>query len=299
MSINREQVEHVALLARLNLSEDELARLTGDLQAILGFSEVRAQLEEDLADFGFAAVPTRDRLRAFDSVENTYLAAFQALGGLGLMLGTLGLGAVVLRNVFERRAELALLRVLGFTVQKLRRFVVTETFLLLGLGLGCGTLCALVAVWPHIQAQAEVDTYEVFIVGGDSFTTIVLNGPGDYKLELLTSTDTLLATSDRGGLGIEEVIQYATGFGTFKVRVTVQESIGTTSDVNGDGTVNVLDLIDLLLCYGQPGAPGCEAEDVNCDGTVNVLDLIDLLLKFGSSVPAENEYVLEVLSRSS
>ena len=116
-------------------------------------SEVRAQLEEDLADFGFAAVPTRERLRAFDSVENTYLAAFQALGGLGLMLGTLGLGAVVLRNVFERRAELALLRVLGFTVQKLRRFVVTETFLLLGLGLGCGTLCALVAVWPHIQAQ--------------------------------------------------------------------------------------------------------------------------------------------------
>ena len=145
--------------------------------------------------------------------------------------------------------------------------------------------------------QAEVDTYEVFI-GGTAITSIVLNGPDDYKLELLTSTDTLLATSDRGGLGIEEVIQYATGLGTFKVRVTVQQSVGST-DINGDGSVNVLDLIDLLLCFGNPSVPGCAAEDVNGDGTVTVLDLIDLLLQFGSSVLAENEYVLEVLSRSS
>ena len=56
-------------------------------------------------------------------------------------------------------------------------------------------------------------------------------------------------------------------------------------DVNGDGTIDVLDLIDLLLCFGQPATPGCEAEDVNGDGTVNVLDLIDLLLAFGTACP--------------
>ncbi len=56
-------------------------------------------------------------------------------------------------------------------------------------------------------------------------------------------------------------------------------------DVNGDGTINVLDLIDLLLCFGLPAVPGCEAEDVNEDGTVNVLDLIDLLLEFGQPCP--------------
>jgi hypothetical protein len=54
-------------------------------------------------------------------------------------------------------------------------------------------------------------------------------------------------------------------------------------DVTGDGVINVLDLIDLLLCFGQPAVPGCEAEDVNGDGTVNVLDLIDVLLEFGQS----------------
>ncbi len=57
------------------------------------------------------------------------------------------------------------------------------------------------------------------------------------------------------------------------------------TDINGDGVTNVLDLIDLLLCFGQPAVPGCEAEDVNGDGTVNVLDLIDLLLAFGAACP--------------
>ena len=56
---------------------------------------------------------------------------------------------------------------------------------------------------------------------------------------------------------------------------------GPIGDINNDGVVNVLDLIDLLLCFGQPAVPGCEAEDVNDDGVVNVLDLIDLLLDFG------------------
>ncbi len=56
-------------------------------------------------------------------------------------------------------------------------------------------------------------------------------------------------------------------------------------DINGDGTVNVLDLVDLLLCFGLPAVPGCELEDVNGDGSVNVLDLIDLLLLFGTDCP--------------
>ncbi len=58
------------------------------------------------------------------------------------------------------------------------------------------------------------------------------------------------------------------------------------TDVNGDGVTNVLDLIDLLLCFEQPAVPGCESEDVAVDGTVNVLDLIFLLLAFGTACPA-------------
>ncbi len=57
------------------------------------------------------------------------------------------------------------------------------------------------------------------------------------------------------------------------------------ADINADGVVNVLDLIDLLLCFDLPAVPGCEDEDVNGDRIVDRLDLIDLLLAFGTSCP--------------
>ncbi len=56
-------------------------------------------------------------------------------------------------------------------------------------------------------------------------------------------------------------------------------------DIDRDGIVNVVDMGDLLPCFGQPAVPGCSPEDVNGDGTVNVLDLIDLLLAFGTACP--------------
>ena len=76
--------------------------------------EVKDILDLALADRGFDATPTAERLDAFLAVENTYLSTFQALGGLGLILGALGLAVVLLRGVWERRAELALLRALGW-----------------------------------------------------------------------------------------------------------------------------------------------------------------------------------------
>ena len=51
-----------------------------------------------------------------------------------------------------------------------------------------------------------------------------------------------------------------------------------------DGAINVLDLVDLLLCFGQP-VPPCGPADVNHDGAVNVLDLVELLLTFGTACP--------------
>ena len=48
MSISRDQVLHVARLARLDLSEDEVERLTGELGAILDAVSKVAEL--DLAD---------------------------------------------------------------------------------------------------------------------------------------------------------------------------------------------------------------------------------------------------------
>ena len=109
---------------------------------------VSAALEDRLADYGVDAVSSTARLDAFHRVENTYLATFQTLGGLGLVLGTLGLGAVLLRNVLERRRELALMRAVGYNARHLSLMVLAENALLLFAGLAAGAGCAIVAIAP-------------------------------------------------------------------------------------------------------------------------------------------------------
>jgi ABC-type antimicrobial peptide transport system permease subunit len=110
--------------------------------------ELTAKIEEALADYGMDVVSARDQLEEFHRVENTYLSTFQALGALGLLLGTVGLAVVMLRNVLERRRELALLRAVGYRSGHLARIVLAENVLVLVLGLGCGTVAALVAILP-------------------------------------------------------------------------------------------------------------------------------------------------------
>jgi ABC-type antimicrobial peptide transport system permease subunit len=111
-------------------------------------STVTATLEDRLADYGFDVVSTGERLANFHRVENTYLSTFQMLGGLGLILGTLGMAAVLLRNVFERRKELALLRAVGYNSTHFTTMVFAENALLLFLGLATGAICALLAIAP-------------------------------------------------------------------------------------------------------------------------------------------------------
>jgi putative ABC transport system permease protein len=118
---------------------------------------VSAALERGAGDLGADAVPTAQRLAEFHAVENTYLSTFQTLGGLGLLVGTVGLAAVLLRNVLERRKELALLRAVGYGRAHLFAIILSENAVLLGWGLAAGALSALVAVAPAaIERGARV-----------------------------------------------------------------------------------------------------------------------------------------------
>jgi putative ABC transport system permease protein len=111
---------------------------------------VQQALQQKLGDYGFASETTIERLSTLAAVQNTYLATFQSLGGLGLLLGTIGLTVVQWRNVLERRGELALLRAAGFSARTLAFVVGMENLLLLLVGLGVGLLAALMAVLPHL-----------------------------------------------------------------------------------------------------------------------------------------------------
>jgi hypothetical protein len=129
-------------------------------------------LEEQLSEFGFDVVSTSARLASFHRVENTYLSTFQTLGGLGLVLGTLGLATVLLRNVLERRRELALLRAIGYNSGHFALMVITENAFLVSCGLVIGAVCALIAIGPafvsrggHVPMLSMWLLLSVFVTG--------------------------------------------------------------------------------------------------------------------------------------
>jgi ABC-type antimicrobial peptide transport system permease subunit len=152
--------------ARLEALQQALQRGAGTSGGSEGAATLREQLsaarqatlggllEEHLHDFGFDTQRTGERIRGFLAVQNTYISTFLSLGGLGLLLGTLGLAAVQLRNVLERRGELALLRATGFRRGQLARLVLLENVVLLLGGLAMGCAAALVALLPHVAAGA-------------------------------------------------------------------------------------------------------------------------------------------------
>ena len=92
----------------------------------------------------------RHFVQGYRAVENTYLSTFQTLGLLGLLLGTLGLGILILRNVLERCGELATLAACGFDRARLRAMLLYEHGFLLLAGEGIGSVAALIAVAPRL-----------------------------------------------------------------------------------------------------------------------------------------------------
>ncbi|MCY3023490.1 MAG: ABC transporter permease, partial [Planctomycetota bacterium] len=170
------------------ISEEEFVKLypseSGYREFLVDAAPERAEevakfLSSSLQDEGFQAAPAVKRLAAFNAVQNTYLATFQALGALGMLLGSLGLGIVVLRNVLERRGELAVLRAIGFSRANLGWLVLSEHAWLLLLGLGAGVLSALVAVAPALRASSAPVPWGAI---GLSLAAIVACGLGSAAL---------------------------------------------------------------------------------------------------------------------
>src|ERR1035437_944448 len=138
----------------LIVSEENFLRLFPDTAGYRFFlvnappgkvAETTRALEDSLSDYGFDVQSAPARLGAFHRVENSYLETFRALGALGLLLGTVGLAAVLMRNVLERRRELALLRAVGYRPRHLAVMVLAENLFLLVVGLSTGAGGAAVA----------------------------------------------------------------------------------------------------------------------------------------------------------
>jgi ABC-type antimicrobial peptide transport system permease subunit len=139
-----------------------------DAPSNTGVEKVSAELTRALQDVGLELTPATRRLATFNAVQNTYLNTFQVLGGLGLLLGSAGLGVVVLRNVLERRGELGLLQAVGWARHSIRWLVLAEHGGLLALGLLIGVGSALAAVLPALLApgaQLHVTALGLTLIG--------------------------------------------------------------------------------------------------------------------------------------
>jgi len=115
------------------------------------------ELNSGLRDFGLNLQFTPERLAEFSSVENTYLSIFLLLGALGLLIGTLGLGIVLARNIQERQQEIALQRAVGISKRKIFTGIIIEYSTLMILGILIGSIAAIVSVLPGLLSPgAEV-----------------------------------------------------------------------------------------------------------------------------------------------
>jgi ABC-type antimicrobial peptide transport system permease subunit len=107
-------------------------------------------LSRAFSDYGLELTLAARRLAQFNAVQNTYIGAFQALGGLGLLLGIIGVAIILIRNVIERRNELAILLAVGFLKSVVNQMVVAEHIFLILIGMLIGVFSALVAVAPAL-----------------------------------------------------------------------------------------------------------------------------------------------------
>lgn len=131
------------------------------------------ELSSVFRDNGWEMTTTKERLMEFNSVTNTYLSIFLALGILGLILGTVGLAVVLARSILERKNEIMLLQSLGFTAKRITQLLVGEYFLLLFWGVFIGFLSAIVAVLPNfISNGSEISFINLFF----SVLIILING---------------------------------------------------------------------------------------------------------------------------
>jgi len=137
-------------------------------------AEVAPALAAAWADAGVTVTPARARLASLQAVQNIFLAGFQALGTLGLLLGTAGVAAVQLQGLFERLGTFSVLRAVGFTLRRVRLVLILETVLMVLLGLAAGVAAALLAVAPALMSgQARLPLAWIAAAGGLALVTAV------------------------------------------------------------------------------------------------------------------------------
>jgi len=131
----------------------------------------RDDLTRAFRDNGWYMTESVARLAEFESVQNTYLSIFTLLGILALILGTVGMGIVLIRNIIERANEIGLFQAVGFRKRHIFRIFFLEYFSLIVIGILAGSLAAILATMPGLlsldgmQALMNIGKLLLLLIG--------------------------------------------------------------------------------------------------------------------------------------
>jgi ABC-type antimicrobial peptide transport system permease subunit len=117
--------------------------------------EIASDLGATFRDLGWEMDRTESRLAEFNSVTNTYLSIFLIMGTFGMILGTIGLAVILIRNIQDRRYEFALMTATGFSQRKIRAMINGEYSVLLLTGILGGYITAVISTLPVFVGPAS------------------------------------------------------------------------------------------------------------------------------------------------
>ena len=172
-------LENSILQGNLVMSEEQFIKHfpgTSGYQMFLADSGIDDKKNEDemianvtraLEQRGMEFVRSNVRLAQYTRVQNTYISIFTALGGLGLLLGTVGVGMLIARSVIERRSELSIMTALGFRRTGLTNMLIFEHLYLVAFGIFSGILASIIAVSPNMNgkgAQFPIDFLSLIVL---------------------------------------------------------------------------------------------------------------------------------------
>lgn len=120
--------------------------------------EVSEELHYGLAAQGAAITKTTDRLATFDSVTNTYLDIFLSLGGIALILSTLGISVLVYANIYKQAPVFSMMQAIGIRRKIIRKQILAENMLLLSSGVLIGAIASIAVQLPGMSQHSFVST---------------------------------------------------------------------------------------------------------------------------------------------
>lgn len=106
-------------------------------------------------DKGWLMQDSVEKLAEFNAIESTYLSIFFLMGAFGVLLGIIGLSIFLLRNLLERKNELALYKAMGFRNDSILRILMYENLTLFLAGILSGSLSAFLATLPTLLNGAQ------------------------------------------------------------------------------------------------------------------------------------------------